>query len=164
MPTFAWARPCQKRLRARSLSLFSPDTKESLSRTYWADGQYDSQALADISHIMRDWHTEEAKPIDTNLLDLLHAISAELNVRSPLHILSGYRTPSTNILLRKRGRPASSKSYHLKGKAADIRIPGYQLSVLRAVSMQLERGGVGYYPRSSSLHVDVGPIRYWSVF
>jgi uncharacterized protein YcbK (DUF882 family) len=112
---------------------------------------------------MRDRLTGEIKPIDTGLLDLLHAIGTHLEVHRPLHVISGYRSPSTNTLLRKRGKPAAKNSYHLHGKAADIRIPGCQLSALRGVSVQLKGGGVGYYSQSRFLHVDVGPIRYWSV-
>ena len=163
MPDRAWAAPSETEFPTRSLFLYNPNTKESLHRTYWSDGHYDLQALADINHIMRDQHTGEIKSIDTDLRDLLCAIGAALHSKRPLHVISGYRSAITNILLRKRGRPASKNSYHLQGKAADIRIPGRQLSVLRNVSMQLKRGGVGYYPLSGFLHVDVGPIRYWSV-
>jgi uncharacterized protein YcbK (DUF882 family) len=163
LPGSAWAILYRPTIPTRSLSLFNPDTKESLSTTYWSDGQYDMKALADINHFMRDWHTGEIKSINTDLVELLYAIGTELNVQRPLHVISGYRSLSTNILLRKRGRPAAEASYHLQGKAADIYIPKLQLSALRRISVQLKRGGVGYYPQSGFLHVDVGPIRYWSV-
>ena len=162
-PGLAWSARYSAGMPDKSLSLFNPNTKESLFTTYWSDGQYVPQALAEINHIMRDRLTGEIKPIDLRLLELLHDIGTELEIQRPLHVISGYRSLRTNTLLRKRGKPASKTSYHLRGKAADICVPGCQLSALRSVSAQLRRGGVGYYPRAGFLHVDVGPIRYWSV-
>jgi uncharacterized protein YcbK (DUF882 family) len=161
-PSRAWSALGDIQMPKRSLSLYNPNTKEAVNTTYWADGDYVSQALAEINHIMRDRLTGQTKPIDTNLLDLLFAIGTRLEIKHPLHIISGYRSPETNELLRKRGKPAAKNSYHLRGKAADIRVPGYRPSVLRRVSAQLRGGGVGYYPRSRFLHVDVGPVRFWS--
>ena len=161
-PSRAWSALGNIPIPARSLSLYNPNTKESINVVYWEEGNYVSQALAEINHIMRDRLTGQTKPMDANLLDLLFAISTTLEIQRPLHIISGYRTPKTNALLRKRGKPAAKNSYHLQGKAVDIRVPGYRLSALRQVSTKLRGGGVGYYPRSRFLHVDVGPIRYWS--
>jgi uncharacterized protein YcbK (DUF882 family) len=162
-PGLAWSARYSAGMPDKSLSLFNPNTKESLFTTYWSDGQYVPQALAEINHIMRDRLTGDIKPIDVRLLDLLHAIGTELKNQRPLHVISGYRSLKNNTLLRRRGKPASKNSYHLRGKAADICIPGCQLSALRGVSAQLKGGGVGYYPQAGFLHVDVGPIRYWSV-
>jgi len=161
-PSRAWSALGDIPLPVRSLSLYNPNTKESINTVYWEEGNYVSQALVEINHIMRDRLTGQTKPIDANLLDLLFAISTTLEIERPLHIISGYRSPKTNALLRKRGKPAAKNSYHLQGKAVDIRVPGYRLSALRQVSTQLRGGGVGYYPRSRFLHVDVGPIRYWT--
>ena len=146
----------------RSLSLYNPNTKEALDATYWSNGHYVRKALADISHIMRDRHTGEIKPIDSRLLDVLHAISMQLKTQEPFHIMSGYRSPQTNALLRKWGRAAAANSFHMQGKAVDIRLPKCGLSSLRRASYKLRSGGVGYYPRSGFVHVDVGPVRYWS--
>ena len=146
----------------RSLSLYNPNTKEALDTTYWSNGRYVRKALADISHIMRDRRTGEIKPIDTQLLEVLHAIGIELKTQESFHIMSGYRSPQTNALLRKRGKAAAANSFHMQGKAVDIRVPRCRLSSLRRVSFNLRRGGVGYYPRSGFVHVDVGPLRYWS--
>jgi uncharacterized protein YcbK (DUF882 family) len=146
----------------RSLWLYNPNTKESVNTVYWEDGHFVAQGLDEINHIMRDRLTGQTKPIDVDLLDLLFAITTRVKTTRPLHIISGYRSPRTNALLRKRGKPAAKNSYHLQGKAVDIRLPGYRLSALRKVSTQLRGGGVGYYPSSRFLHVDVGPIRYWS--
>ena len=159
-PVLAAIRDCTT--PERSLYLYNPNTREALDTTYWSNGHYVATALADISHIMRDRRTGEIKPIDTRLLDVLHAIGIELKTQEPFHIMSGYRSPQTNALLRKRGKAAAANSFHMQGKAVDIRLPKCRLSSLRRVSFNLRRGGVGYYPRSGFVHVDVGPLRYWS--
>lgn len=146
----------------RSLSLYNPNTKEALDTIYWSDGKYVPKALAEINHIMRDSYTGEIKPIDTRLLDLLHAIRTDLKTEKPFHIVSGYRSPVTNALLRKRGMGAAKNSFHMKGKAVDIRLAGCRISSLRRVTMNLRGGGVGYYPYYRFVHVDVGPVRYWT--
>ena len=146
----------------KTISLFNPNTWESLETTYWSDGNYVPEALYEINHIMRDRFTEQTKPIDVSLIDLLYDISRTLQSKRPLHIISGYRSPKTNSRLRRHGKKAAKNSYHIQGKAVDIRIPGNKVSDVRRVSAQLKRGGVGYYPHSRFVHVDVGPIRYWS--
>jgi uncharacterized protein YcbK (DUF882 family) len=145
----------------RSLSLYNPNTRESLHTTYWSNGRYLQKALGDINHILRDRRTGEIKQINTRLLDLLYAIGTELKTQKPFHIISGYRSRRTNALLRKCGKGAAKNSLHIQGKAADIRLPGCRLSSLRRVAFNLKCGGVGYYPRSRFVHIDVGPIRYW---
>ena len=110
---------------------------------------------------MRDFRKPDTKPIDTNLLDLLSAISMRLNPEKPFHVISGYRSPETNAKLRKRGTGAAKNSYHTQGKAVDIRLPGCRTSVLRRTAYKLKKGGVGYYPHRGFVHIDVGPIRYW---
>jgi uncharacterized protein YcbK (DUF882 family) len=161
-PRRVWSALGNMAMPERSLSLYNPNTKEALQTTYWSDGDYVPEALAEINHIMRDRFTGQTKPIDVNLLDLLFAIGNELKVQRPLQVISGYRSSQTNTRLRKHGKQAAKNSYHIQGKAVDIRLPGCRLSVLRRVSAQLRGGGVGYYPRSAFVHVDVGPIRYWS--
>jgi len=161
-PSRGWSALENIPVREKSLSLYNPNTKEALSTTYWLDGDYVPEALTEINHIMRDRFTGQTKSIDVNLLDLLHAISNALDVGCPLHIVSGYRSIKTNTLLRKCGKPTAKNSYHIQGKAVDIRVPGCRVSALHRVSAQLRAGGVGYYPRSEFVHVDVGPIRYWS--
>jgi uncharacterized protein YcbK (DUF882 family) len=95
------------------------------------------------------------------LVDLLSTIRSKLATKEPCHIISGYRCPATNALLRKRNPGVAKKSLHVQGKAADIRLPGRDLSVLQRVAMSMRRGGVGYYPKSQFVHVDVGRVRYW---
>jgi uncharacterized protein YcbK (DUF882 family) len=145
----------------RSVSLYNTHTGESLKRTYWKEGMYVRDAMAEINHILRDHRTGEIKPIEPLLVDLLSTIRSKLATKEPCHIISGYRCPATNALLRKRNPGVARKSLHVQGKAADIRLPGRDLSVLQRVAMSMRRGGVGYYPKSQFVHVDVGRVRYW---
>jgi uncharacterized protein YcbK (DUF882 family) len=145
----------------RSLSLFNPHTKESFNGIYQRYGKYDAGALAKINDIMKDFRTGEVKQISTRLLDLLSTLAIKLESKAPFHVISGYRSPQTNALLRKSGKDAAKNSYHLKGQAADVRLPGCRISVLRRAAYEFKVGGVGYYPRSRFVHIDVGPIRYW---
>jgi uncharacterized protein YcbK (DUF882 family) len=145
----------------RSLSLHNTHTGESLRVVYWVQGEYFPGALDDLNHILRDHRTGEIKPIDTQLLDLLHALSEKLCARNPFHIISGYRSQVTNDLLLRRGRGVDRNSLHIQGKAVDIHLPGCELPVLRETAIGLRGGGVGYYPRPNFVHVDIGPVRYW---
>jgi uncharacterized protein YcbK (DUF882 family) len=149
-------------LKERSLSLFNPHTKERFEGIYWCDGDYVPSALNNINHLMRDIRTNDVKLIDTHLLDLIFSISTKLKPKTPFRVISGYRSLKTNTLLRKRGNGAAKKSYHIKGQAVDIRLPGYKTSVLRRAAFELKKGGVGYYPKRRFVHIDVGPVRYWA--
>ncbi|MGB5616169.1 MAG: DUF882 domain-containing protein [Desulfobacterales bacterium] len=146
----------------RSLNLYNPVTEETLTTTYWFNGQYVPEALEKIDYIMRDHRTDEVKSIDLGLINLLHTIKIHIELDEPFHIVSGYRCRKSNELLRKSGRNAARNSYHLKGQAADIRLPDGHLASLRKVATVIKGGGVGYYPRDNFVHVDVGPVRYWS--
>ena len=145
----------------KSLSLYNPHTKDSFNGVYWRNGKYVTEALKNINHIMRDFRAHDIKQIDTHLMDLLSVISIKLKPENPFHVISGYRSPETNAKLRKRGKGAAKNSYHIQGKAVDIRLPGYRTSVLRRAAFNLKKGGVGYYPHRGFVHIDVGPIRYW---
>ena len=148
----------------KRLTLYHPKTKECFEGAYWINGYYVESALADINSIMRDVRTDEIKPIDTRLLDLLSKIHLNLGSSEPFHIMSGYRSADTNNLLRKKGWAVSKQSLHEKGKAVDIRLPKTKTSLLRRTVYQLKRGGVGYYPKLKFVHVDIGSIRYWTKY
>ncbi len=137
-------------LSEKSLSLYNLHTEESLDTVFWADGKYLDGPLSKIDYILRDHRTGETKSIDNRLLDLLYSIQKRMNVKQPFHIISGYRSPQTNSILRKNDRGVSGKSLHMLGKAVDIRMPDVELSSLRKVTMDLRVGGVGYYPSSDS--------------
>ena len=147
----------------RSLSLYNPHTKDSFNGVYWRKGKYVTDALKNINHIMRDFRAHDIKQIDTHLLNLLSAISIKLKPEKPFHVISGYRSPETNAKLRKCGKGAAKNSYHIQGKAVDIRLLGYRTSVLRRTAHYLKGGGVGFYPHQIFVHIDVGQIRYWKV-
>ncbi len=146
----------------RSLSFYNIHTGESLEAVYWANGKYLSEPLAEMNHILRDHRTGKEVSFDTRLLDLLYSIGMKLEVREPFYIISGYRSPKTNALLRKWDGGVARKSLHMYGKAVDIRLPGFRLSSLRRVAMEQKDGGVGYSPRSGFIHLDLGSVRYWT--
>jgi uncharacterized protein YcbK (DUF882 family) len=155
------ARANQMYLPGRKISLFNTHTGEKLSVKYCAKGQYNSDALLEINHILRDFRTGETKPIDPSLLDLLHAITNKINPGSEIHIISGYRSPATNLLLAKKSGDVARHSLHMDGKAIDIRIPGCKLETLKQVALEMQAGGVGYYAKSNFVHVDTGRVRFW---
>ena len=160
-PSISLAKMPSWRPPVKSLSLYNTHTEESLETVYWIEGRYLDEPLAEIDYIMRDHRTGEIKSIDPRLLDLLDSIKKRLEVKQPFHIISGYRSPETNALLRKIDKGVACKSLHIKGKAVDIRLPDVELPLLRKVTMGLRRGGVGYYPKSDFVHVDLGRFRYW---
>ena len=145
----------------KSLSLYNTHTGEGVNAVYWVKGEYLPEALAAVDHVLRDHRTDEIKPIDPPLLDLLYAIREELGCHQAFHIISGYRSPTTNAYLRAFSRGVAEHSLHMDGKAVDLRLPGWGAFSVRSVARDLRVGGVGYYPRSEFVHVDVGPIRYW---
>jgi uncharacterized protein YcbK (DUF882 family) len=145
----------------KSLALYNTHTGEGVNAVYWVEGEYLPEALAAVDHVLRDHRTDEIKPIDPQLLDLLYAIREELGCHQAFHIISGYRSPTTNAYLRAVRRGVAEHSLHMDGKAVDLRLPGWGAFSVRSVAKDLRVGGVGYYPRSEFVHVDVGPIRYW---
>jgi len=145
----------------RSLSLLNPRTKEGFNGIYWRNGDYVAAALENVNYLMRDIRTDDVKQIDTDLLDLIYKISIKLKSREPFHVISGYRSRKTNDLLLKRNKGFARNSYHMKGQAVDIRLPGLKTSELRWVAYELKKGGIGYYSRRRFVHIDVGPVRYW---
>jgi uncharacterized protein YcbK (DUF882 family) len=148
----------------RTLSFFNTHTGERLKSTYCTGGCYRPEALAELNHIMRDFRVNEVKPIDPRVFDLLHELGGTLETDQPFHIISGYRSPETNTLLRERGGASTgvaSHSLHMVGQAIDIRVPGVKLPQLRDAAKSLKIGGVGFYPDLNFVHVDVGRVRYW---
>jgi uncharacterized protein YcbK (DUF882 family) len=145
----------------KSLSFYNTHTGENLKAIYWSEGTYLPQALADINYILRDYRTGDVKEIDTDLLDLLFVLHQKLESKRPFNVISGYRSQETNFLLNSASRGVAKNSLHIDGKAIDIRVPGYELKTLQRAAVDLRRGGVGYYPISDFVHVDVGRIRYW---
>jgi len=164
VPARAQAATASGAKRERSLSFFHTHTGERLKIAYCCDGQYQPEALAQLNHLLRDFRVNEEKPIDPQLFDLLYELGGTLDNDQPFHIISGYRSPQTNLMLRDRGGAhtgVASNSLHMVGKAIDIRVPGVKLDHLRGAAASLKLGGVGFYPSSNFVHVDTGRVRYW---
>jgi len=145
----------------RAISLYNTHTGEWLRTVYWADGHYIREAVRDINWILRDHHTDEMRPIDAGVLDVLGFLREQLDTPDPFLVISGYRSPATNMKLYLHGEGAAKHSYHIKGMAVDLRSESRSLSQVRDAAMDLQCGGVGYYTRSDFVHVDCGPIRRW---
>ncbi len=161
-PVDALARLTDINSPERTLSFYNTHTGEQLNRiVFWADGRYIPEHLREINHILRDFRTDEIKQIDPKLLDLLFTVRRRLQIKEPLHIVSGYRSKATNSDLRRASSGVAKKSFHTKGKAIDIRIPGRDSRDIRKVALAMQIGGVGYYPESDFVHLDTGPFRTW---
>ncbi|HEY3890206.1 MAG TPA: DUF882 domain-containing protein [Caulobacteraceae bacterium] len=137
-------------------------TGETLNAVYWENGHYVPDALAEAMRVMRDWRDGREHVMDPRLFDLLHAVHAKLEVERPFQLISGYRSPATNAALHAESGQVAAHSQHLIGRASDIRVEGVQLANLHRAALSLRAGGVGFYPQSDFVHVDVGPVRQWS--
>lgn len=145
----------------RSVSLYDPSRMTSLDVTYFQDGWYSPDALAQINFFMRDRRNDQIMQMDPQLVDLMCAVQSQFGAQLPIHLVSGYRSPATNAYLAARSGRVAQNSYHMYGRAADIRIPGVSLAGLRQTALALQGGGVGYYPSSDFVHIDNGPVRNW---
>lgn len=145
----------------RMLSFYNIHTQEQTEVCYFDATGYRADALIQIDHVLRDYRTGEVNPIDTELLDLLYAVKCRVHPQTPFSVISGYRSPVTNERLRRSTNGVAKKSFHTKGKAIDIRLPGYSTGQLRKLCIGMKAGGVGYYPKSDFIHLDVGPVRTW---
>jgi uncharacterized protein YcbK (DUF882 family) len=144
------------------LSLFNTHTGERLSVAYrTVAGAYDPTALSKLDRLLRCHYSNEIHPIDPQALDYLALLDQQLGGGHDLHIISAYRSPRYNDLLRSQGRGVAAHSLHLQGRALDVRIPGIELDRLKETALLLGRGGVGYYPRPDFIHIDSGPFRRW---
>jgi uncharacterized protein YcbK (DUF882 family) len=155
-------RPDRKPLSAmRRAFVHNMHTGETLNAVYFEAGRYVPAALAAAMRVLRDWRNGEEHVMDPRLFDLLHTLGAKLDVSRPFQILSGYRSKQTNAMMHERSPQVAAKSQHVLGKALDICIEGVDLSRLHRAALSLRAGGVGFYPQSGFVHVDVGPVRQW---
>ena len=136
-------------------------TGETLDVAYWENGAYLPDALTAVNHVLRDWRTNTEHEIAPHLLDLLTALQGKLDKSERFEVICGYRSPATNAMLHERSAEVATHSLHLVGQAIDIRLPGVDLATLRDAAMTLAIGGVGYYPTSDFVHVDIGRVRHW---
>lgn len=146
----------------RSLSFYHTHTGEKIKTCYWAEGDYVEEGVREINQILRDHRTGEVYEMDQGLLDLLYLLQARVENTQSFQIISGYRSPKTNANLRKKSSGVAKNSFHTKGKAMDIHLPGQGLKGLRNAAWEMQAGGVGYYAKSGFVHVDTGRVRYWN--
>ena len=144
------------------LAFRNTHTGDQLKLTYFEQGRYINDALQEINHLFRDYHDGSVHPIDPALLDQLYDLKHTLEVRKPFHIVSGYRSPTTNADLRKHSDGVAKNSLHMQGRAIDIRIEGLDSRRIRNAALAMRQGGVGYYERSDFVHLDTGSIRTWA--
>lgn len=161
VPKGAFASAGEHIISERELAFYNLYTHENLDTIYWRDGQYIPEALSEIDYIFRDRRSGKVKRINRRLMDLLFNIQKKLGSKEPFQLISGYRTPRSNAILSKTNKGVAKNSLHMYGKAVDLRLPGYSLKAVRRAAMSFKAGGVGYYPRSKFVHIDVGNVRYW---
>jgi uncharacterized protein YcbK (DUF882 family) len=137
-------------------------TGETLNAIYYENGAYVPDALHAAMKVLRDWRSGEQHFMDPRLFDLMHSLRQKIEVRGPFQIVSGYRSAKTNALMHLRSHEVAEHSQHVLGKAVDIGVEGVELARLHRAALALQAGGVGYYPESGFVHVDVGPIRQWA--
>jgi len=145
----------------RTLAFYNLHTDERLRVNYWKDGVYSRPALARINQILRDYRSGDVHEIHPRLIDLIYDLQNKVNNHNVIEIISGYRSPRTNARMASYSGGIARQSYHIKGMAIDLRISGTSLSKLHKTALGMRRGGVGYYPSSEFVHVDVGPVRRW---
>jgi len=143
----------------RTLNAYNVHTDESLDITYYAEGSYDTEALERINHLMRCHYTNEVKPIDIRVLDLLCDIKDRLGNGKRIEIISGYRSNEYNEYLRMKSHKVARDSFHLHGLAIDFSVSGTSKETISRLAKTFYAGGVGKY--REFVHIDVGPIRYW---
>ena len=146
---------------SRTLTFFHTHTEESTTVTFRRGNSYVSDGLKQLNHFLRDWRAEQSTSMDPRLFDIIWEVHRAVGSRSPVHIISAYRSPQTNQALRSRSRAVSEHSQHMLGKAMDIRFPDVDPGRIREAAMRVQQGGVGFYPGANFVHVDVGSVRAW---
>ncbi|MGV3634001.1 MAG: DUF882 domain-containing protein [Pseudorhodoplanes sp.] len=147
----------------RTISLHHTHRGDDITVTFKRNGRYDDDGLKKLNHFLRDWRTDDVTTMDPQLFDAVWEVQREFGIDKKVHIISSYRSPRTNEMLRKRSNGVARHSLHMQGKAMDFFIPGVPLDKVREAGLRLQRGGVGFYPTSGSpfVHIDVGSVRHW---
>jgi len=145
----------------RRVAFHNLHTGEAVDALYFDKGQYVPDALAAVNKVLRDFRTGDVHPMDKGLIDLLAVLSTKVDSKGPFQIISGYRSPKTNAMLHAKSNGVAEHSLHMDGLATDIRLADVQLGHLHKAALSLGRGGVGLYPTSNFVHVDVGRVRTW---
>lgn len=161
-PTSARRQPGSGTIRWLLMYNVNMSTDGILDVVYWRNGSYDSEALRQINWFMRDWRRNSVRPISRTVIDWLYRIQDELQLTAPMGLVSGYRTPQTNQMLRQQLRGVARWSLHLEARAVDFRVHGHNVrAVARAAQQVGQRGGIGRYSRSDFVHIDDGRRRIW---
>ena len=147
----------------RTIQLYHAHTKESITATFLVNGSYDQAVLDKLNWFLRDWRRDEATKMDARLFDVIWEVYRESGSRQPVEVMSAYRSPETNAMLRRRSRAVAEHSQHILGKAMDQHYMDVPMSRIREIAMRLQRGGVGFYPTAGTpfVHMDVGGVRHW---
>ncbi|MCR4522948.1 DUF882 domain-containing protein [Bosea sp. 47.2.35] len=147
----------------RTITIRHMHTKEETTVTFKRDGRYDSAGLEKLNWALRDWRTDEPTRMDPRLFDVVWEVQRQLGSDQPFHVVSSYRAPGTNAMLRRRSRAVAKHSQHMLGKAMDFYLPDVPTARIREIGMRLQRGGVGFYPNAHTpfVHLDVGSVRSW---
>lgn len=145
----------------RRIKMYSARTGEKIDMIYWVEGDYIKDAVQEVNHFMRDWRTGDVKNMDLRTIDIMAASLNLLDVNEPFMLLSGYRSPKTNAMLRSRSTGVAKNSLHLKGQAADLRLSSRSVSQIGRAAASCAAGGVGRYSGSNFVHMDCGPVRTW---
>jgi uncharacterized protein YcbK (DUF882 family) len=145
----------------RRIALHNINTRESFEGVYWADGNYKPEALKKLDVLLRDHRAKQVCRYDPRLFDLLARVHSTLGSDEPFDVICGFRSRRTNAMARRRSRGVAKESYHTQGMAIDIRLPDTELRGIAETAKAMHSGGVGFYPRSGFVHLDVGPVRSW---
>ena len=148
-------------IEERELSFYHTHTNQTLSVVYSRNGQYLPEALAAINGFLSDFRTGDRIDIDPALLDVIYDLRESLGSEGVYEIISAYRSPKTNEMLRSNSSGVAKNSQHVLGKAIDVRLRGVDTADLRDTAIRLQRGGVGYYEKSDFVHIDTGRVRRW---
>lgn len=142
----------------RRVRMYSQRTGEAVDTVYFANGKYIPEAITEISFFMRDWRQNEVRKYDPRNVDILASTLRMMDTTEPYLVISGYRTPQTNRMLKG----AASNSYHIRAMAADVRLKSRSISNISKAALVCNGGGVGFYGRSNFVHMDCGPVRTWN--
>ncbi|MCJ2089242.1 DUF882 domain-containing protein [Methylobacterium sp. E-005] len=147
----------------RTLTIYHTHTQESATITFKRDGRYDRAALDQLNWLLRDWRINEPTKMDPRLFDTVWEAYRQVGSGQAIHIVSAYRSPGTNAMLRRRSKMVAEYSQHMLGKAMDFYLPDVSIDRIREVGLQMQRGGVGWYPHAGTpfIHLDVGSVRMW---
>jgi len=145
----------------RRIRMYSGRTGERIDTIYWIEGEYIGEALREINLFMRDWRTDQTKNVDTRTIDIMAASHNLMEASEPYLLLSGYRSPQTNAMLRRRSSGVARNSLHIKAQAADLRLQSRSVRQMAQAAIACRAGGVGRYTGSNFVHMDCGPVRDW---